>query len=989
MKPVQLRLQAFGPFATSQTVDFFRVFNGGLFLIHGRTGAGKTSLLDGLCFSLFGRPSTAEREKDLRALRSHLADNSLPTETELIFTVGEEAFRVHRIPSQQVPKKRGDGFTELKGSAELWRFHSALPTSAQAFTQEISKTENWIPVASKLESVDREIETLLGMNERQFRQVVILPQGKFREFLSSTSSERQTILERLFQTDRFSRLQSFVATHVRDLETQWKQQVQEIEAKLKSTGLASTEEIPTRLQSIMNEVGLASAKAENLRAQTTALRDHLKLKEDFESTSRRLVEIDGQLSSLEETRGAIDDDRSKFELYDLLGNYRSFNENYGRATRQLAELINRRDVAAKESNSLAATIQRLKLGLEDEAARVPRLADFKIEYQKLRELFPVLSALSKEQMSLNQERLALTDLNKDMASRKTMADKMAPAILDSLVTLEKTDVLLSSTERQEAETSNHLVAQMELAYHQAEAARIALQLKEKDPCPVCGSLEHPRPAMAGTSPKVDLGTLKKAQENHSKLRERHSTLIAQRKASLLSIYNLIESLGLKASRNSGINISKPVTDFAALAGQTERHALLLIKTRQELSSLVASHDVKFEAIAKRERELQSKLEEIAPADRDLELVIARGSEAKKQIEAREAFIAQTTNELTTFDSKLANLTGILSAKDTEIAALKLEIQGIESMRETELLSVGKTHPTVDIPNWNFTKSDRDRCQTAVREFETKQIQAKAAREEGLRRLSELTLLLPEDTRSTTVAALRTELQEVGLALQSSETLLARLRVEDENLQRISGSIDSDRKKLNKIRNESERSIRINGLLSGDRAHNRLAVPLARFVLQSRFEDVLDQANLRLGRMSRGRYLLRRPALTQNLAQSQGLSLSVEDSMTGKERHADSLSGGESFMAALSLALGLADVVQADLGGVKLDSVIIDEGFGTLDSESLDLALRTLVDLQAGGRMVGVISHVQELKSQIDQRLEVIPSPDGSRLQWEADRAAHH
>ena len=278
----------------------------------------KTSLLDGLCFSLFGRPSTSEREKDLRALRSHLADDSLLTETELIFTVGEEAFRVHRIPSQQVPKKRGEGFTELKGSAELWRFHSALPTDADLFVKEVAKTENWIPVASKLESVDREIEALLGMNERQFRQVVILPQGKFREFLSSSSAERQIILERLFQTDRFSRLQSFFASHVRELESHWKSQTQEISAKLRSTGLTSTEEIPLRLEAINNEQVTVRAKAESLRAETTMLRDHLKLKEDFETTSRRLGEIDLQLSQLESSRSLMSEKQKKVELFDRL-----------------------------------------------------------------------------------------------------------------------------------------------------------------------------------------------------------------------------------------------------------------------------------------------------------------------------------------------------------------------------------------------------------------------------------------------------------------------------------------------------------------------------------------------------------------------------------------------------------------------------------------------------------------------------------------------
>jgi exonuclease SbcC len=608
----------------------------------------------------------------------------------------------------------------------------------------------------------------------------------------------------------------------------------------------------------------------------------------------------------------------------------------------------------------------------------------------LRELFPVLNGINKEQIALNQERVILKERSQDIANRKAASEQIAPIILKSLFSLQKADTELSRSERQESESSDHQVAKKELAYHQAEAARIALRLKENDPCPVCGSLDHPRPAMTDPTLRIDLNTLKKAQEEHTKLREKHSTQTAQRKASLLSISKLIESLGLKAEPVADFVIGHfAIGDFTEVAGQTERQALQLMKARQELSSLIATHETKTDAVAAKDREIQTKLADIAASDRDLELVIARGSEAKKQIESREAFILRTTNELSEVDSKLANLTGSLSAKDTEIAALKMEIQNVDSMLKTELKSINEAHPSVDIPNWSFSKNDRDRCQTAVRDFETKLIQANAAKEECFRRLSELNLLLPEAVKSTTVVALRADLQEKTVTLQNSETLLARLGVENENLQRISGSIETDRVKLDKIRVESERSIRINGLLSGDRTHNKLAVPIARFVLQSRFEDVLDQANRRLGRMSRGRYLLRRPALTTNLAQSQGLSLSVEDSMTGKERHADSLSGGESFMAALSLALGLADVVQADLGGLKLDSVIIDEGFGTLDSESLDLALRTLVDLQAGGRMVGVISHVQELKSQIEQRLEVIPSPDGSRLQWEADRSASH
>lgn len=994
MKPVQLRLQAFGPFATSQTVDFFRVFHGGLFLIHGRTGAGKTSLLDGLCFALFGRPSTTEREKDLRALRSHLANDSLLTETELIFTVGEEAFRVHRIPSQQVPKKRGEGFTELKGSAELWRFHSTLPIDADLFPKEVAKTENWIPVASKLESVDREIEALLGMNERQFRQVVILPQGKFREFLSSSSVERQAILERLFQTDRFSRLQSFFATHVRELESQWKSQTQEILAKLKSTGLQSMDEIPLRLSAIKEERSAVSVNVENLRAETTRLRDHLKLKEDFESTSRRLSEIDLQLSQLETNRLLMDEKQRKVELYDRLAPYRSLTESLLRATENLETLKARRKIASTEAETLALKVQGLKEGLLRETAAVPALLDLKNEYLKLRELFPLLSGIAKEQATLKEERRILGDRAHELVKRKTETDRLAPAILHGHKVLLILDTLTSTAETKEIETSDRSLGEKELAYHQAEAARIALRLKKDQPCPVCGSADHPLPAKSDQSFAVDLGSLKMAQEAHAKLREATSKLKAQRQASLESIGRLISSLELKTAQHAEPPHPHSSVDFVTLATEIERNALYLMKSRQELSNLEAAIAATKEAIETKDRALLKKFEEIPPANRDLELVVARGSEAKKQIEARESFLAQTTAELSALEARLASIHGSLTAQETEISSLSIEIQRLTQERTKELASVIEKQPEFKVAKWSCTKDERDRLQSETRTFETRLIQTVAAKEESQRRVAELENLLPLKLRVandpiSNAESLKAELQTATVKLQRSETLLARLTVESEALERISSSIQSDQKKIEKIKSESERAIRINGLLSGDRNHNKLAVPLSRFVLQSRFEDVLDQANRRLGRMSRGRYLLRRPALSHNLAQSQGLNLSVEDSMSGKERHADSLSGGESFMAALSLALGLADVVQADLGGVKLDSVIIDEGFGTLDSESLDLALRTLIDLQAGGRMVGVISHVQELKSQIDQRLEVIPAPEGSRLRWEADHAPHH
>lgn len=979
---MRLRLQAFGPFANSQTVDFFRVLKGGLFLIHGRTGAGKTSLLDGLCFSLFGRPSTAEREKDLRALRSDLSDSGTPTETELIFTVGEEAFRVHRIPTQLVPKKRGEGFTELKGSAELWRFHSTLPNDEKTLNDELSKTENWIPVASKLESVDREIEALLGMNERQFRQVVILPQGKFREFLSSTSAERQTILERLFQTDRFSRLQSFFANHVRELESQWKSQSQEIEIKLKSLGLSTFDEIPLRLTKISDTQNEKKKLTDSLRSNLVSLREHLKLSEDLEVHTNRLSSLEQQTTELDSLSPSVQKEREKVALFDELSQYRTIDEQFHRGENQRLELQSRISATLKNAELAGQKVNELKSRLEKERETRPTLAELKVEYQKLRELFPILNGLQKEAQSISDERKLWESRQKDWDARTRANGKAEREITEAYGQLRHFHEINTKLENEHFLLMERKVSELELSYHQSEAARIAKRLSANVPCPVCGSTDHPHPAIADEKTAVEISTLKAQQASLAALRQSVSKKITERETSLSALHRLLESLKLASSLDDK-SAATNVTDFSAIASQAENKALELLKSRQELSTLQANLKEAFVNLQKRDQELATRIDEIPKENQSLENVVARGSSAKKEIESRELFLEKATTELSLLESQLSNLQGIQSAQGTELQALTAEVQRLSQERSNEITKVGTKHPGFDILKWSCSLEERERLQKSVREFETKVIQNQTAKQECAKRIDELKSKF-HAVGSRSSNDLKNEVEALSAELQVADAEVTRLAVEAENLDRLYKSVDSDRKRLDRLKLESERAIRINGLLSGDRTYNKLAVPLARFVLQSRFEDVLDQANRRLGRMSRGRYLLHRPALSRNLAQSQGLNLSVEDSMTGKERHADSLSGGESFMAALSLALGLADVVQSDLGGVKIDSVIIDEGFGTLDSESLDLALRTLVDLQAGGRMVGVISHVQELKSQIDLRLEVIPSPEGSSIHWEGD-----
>lgn len=981
MKPYLLRLQAFGPFSTRQEICFDEVYKGGLFLIHGRTGAGKTSLLDGLCFSLFGRPSTQEREKDLRALRSDLAPAELLTETELIFSLGNEIFKVHRIPSQHVPKKRGEGTTELKATAELWRLHVSWPNLKTERLEIIDSANNWTPVAAKQDAVDREIEALLGMNERQFRQVVILPQGKFREFLSSTSAERQTILERLFQTDRFSRFQAFLTQHHKNLEAKWKTRTDLIESRLKGAEIESIQAIPEEVQKRLLLAKELSENGETLRKQQNEQSVLVHRLENLEQSRKRLDEVKKEILNLEKDSASIQKMKEQVQAYDRLVKYVALRERLEAVAKRLSQ-------SQAQNHSLKGQLVEvekatsLKQEQQDALLRTtPSLDSLNSEYQRLRELYPAVKAIASELEAKDQESRTLTRASSETESKMQHAKGVIANGSLQHRALRKTHELLLHKENQSIEAQAIDLKALEMRYHQSQAAALAAELKAHQPCPVCGSKDHPSPAAANVH-AVSKDELETARRKNLEILESKRLDQDRRISKLKQIEKYLEPNDVsEKSENADLDLGDISSD------EFHSRSEILIKNLEsarnlyrEVASTKAAIEPRLLDLKTRTDELRHQLEKLEPTDRDLNQITRKGNELKAEIEKRSSLSESIKTELITLEKKQGELSALLKSNTNDIVAASEEHKLISSQINEELELAGfPKGPPADL----IGLKDRNQFAQSVSNYEAALALTQGAHKEALDRFSQCEKELESSPRphlEEAKASLRLLAESIGAVAAQS----AKLEVEVANLRRLETEISLEEAELRKIREESDRTIRMTALVTGDRSQNKLSVPLSRFVLQSRFDDVLDQANRRLARMSRGRYLLRRPALSRNLAQSQGLNLSVEDSITGKERHADSLSGGESFMAALSLALGLADVVQSNLGGVRLDSVLIDEGFGTLDAESLDLALRTLIDLQAGGRMVGIISHVQELKSQIDRRLEVIPDREGSRIRWESE-----
>jgi DNA repair protein SbcC/Rad50 len=964
VKPMFLRLKAFGPFAGQIEVSFDRVFDGGLFLIHGRTGSGKTSLLDGLCFSLFGRPSSEEREKDMRALRSDLASLQTMTETELVFAVGSTAYRVVRVPTQATLKKRGEGFTEHKGSAELARFEGTLAELREFIggATDLDAVEfgslRWTPLAGKVEAVDGYIERLLGMNERQFRQVVILPQGRFREFLSSSSTERQAILEKLFQTDRFSRLQNYISARANADKTRFAAASEALFAKLKHFGLEQFGEIADRKSALQEKLIESTQLRSSARVHAEALASELNQAKEFEVGRARVETLTREKVALEARRISVDMSKQKVSKARKWAPFFDLEDQH---TAAIAKTNERRQTQAATTLAAAEAVAKSQATQKKHAvlaAKKPSIEEMATERVRLREIYTTLTEIETARKRIDVERLQDAQARENAEGLKEESAQIERRQMHLLNSLFAIDEALRTREASELEKEDRKVREVELKFHLTEAVRLAASLRPGEPCPVCGSMAHPAPAHSADGPGASADDVKRVRANFEQRRLAAAELRAKRQSRLEPFVSLLRSPSSVELADLDFESA-----FNALEAGTKRLAELRASFDTQLTTFATREESRLKAL----NSLEERLGSIPLGDRSIENVKKRGVELKTEQEMREPELKNLELELNKTASELARLQGAQSALEDEISRLEVE----NLAREARLAT---TRPDGERPEERLDPAGLMKIESEIETYNEMMARNAAS-------LEEVEQLLARHKGTRLSKEIEGDLQAATLRRNELEQTVAALSQELSGLIGLEKEVGTGQDRLAQLKSDAERGSRMAALLTGDRSQNKMLVPLARFVLQSRFDDVLEQANRRLGRMSRGQFQLRRPALSRNLRDSQGLELSVEDSVAGKERHAGSLSGGESFMAALSLALGLADVVQADLGGVKLDSVLIDEGFGTLDSESLELAMRTLVDLQDGGRVVGIISHVQELKSQVAHQLEVTKSPSGSRLEW--------
>lgn len=1015
MKPLILSIQAFGPFAGREQIDFTLLGATPLFLINGPTGSGKSSILDAICFALYGQTTGAEREA--AQMRCDHADAETLTEVSLDFSLGAKQYRIRRVPLQNRPRLRGTGFTTHNTEAQLY----ALDAGA----------ESRLMVSRSVTEATEAIKQLIGLDVEQFRQVMVLPQGKFRELLLADSKQREAIFGQLFQTSIYKRIEEQLKLQANSITQAVAEQRQRIQGVLDSAQLTQETEIASELTNLQPQLSAALQAKDAAAAQQLHANQVLEQAKQVEQRFATLAQKTSQLQALQALAPAINAQQNRLQL---ALSAQAMQAGY-------AQLQQKQQALSTLNAQISAGTQAVQVATAEHSQAEQQFATAKAAHaqvdgykQQLQELQQYVervnvwrhsqqqqqACLQAQQQSEQQYQASLTlqqefgveltgietqcaQMQQDLArlpaqqhaweiSQQQLTQRQHleshSAQLQQLMTAEQQgqEVVLA---KQAAWLQRQTEArQTEWQWHNAQAALLAEQLQQDQPCPVCGSTQHPAPAQHSSSAarvsKVQVdkaraaeqAALQALQQAKEALEQAHTQVLLKQQT-LADLQQQLQELAQQpiaelAARSRALE--QAVQQLLALQqhyqSQSQRHAALknqLNELHNSLTALQAQVEADRLAVHKVQFQREELEKNLPAAYRDATYLSTAMAECQQRIE-------QCTTQLQQAES---NLEQKRSARDKALSALsvwqqqQLVLQPELAAAEQEWQQVLAQSPFSTLTAFQQAQLSTEQCAALRQEIERYSLDLAQLQGAVTQLQQDLAAQLPPDIgllqqQLTAATAQFLACDEAWRLLQERVNQLQRTQTALQALQAQSSALEAQYKVFGTL---SE--------VANGKTGNR--VSLQRFVLSVLLDDVLIQASQRLLRMSQGRYQLVRKEERTGGNSASGLNLEVEDNYTGKTRAVATLSGGESFMAALSLALGLSDVVQSYAGGIKLDTLFIDEGFGSLDAEALDLAIRTLMELQASGRMIGIISHVSELKEQMALRIDLVSSKSGSYI----------
>jgi exonuclease SbcC len=995
-------MEAFGPYAEPAEIDFDALSDEGLFLIHGSTGAGKTFLLDALSFALYGEVSG---DRNVKALKSDHADSAAVPRVSLVFSCGGARYRVERSPAYTAPKTRGEGFTDKAAQAVLFRLNGA---DAE-------------PIVSRTSEVSREVEQLVGLNAAQFRQVILLPQGQFAEVLRAKAEEREALLKTLFDTVAFERAGFWLEDQAKaarlDLaECTRAQEVLRRQAAQAWSPFAppppdapdqpdAPDGIgePSDLERLQEQIAVVVAgTAQRLQEATTALDAAQTARAEIDRRADRWdrrAAATARLTELEGKRAMVDDYRQRLRRAEQAEALRPSVEAqqtaqadclqlHQRIAAQLGRAIRARDAA----QALPAAVLQLELRalppLEALDAARNALAARQVELTALvRQAREAAEAHGAAEQARQRAAMAEATQARSSAERDTRQQQWQAASeafqgacsardrLDGLQRAaqearEQSDASAAMAagqvrERQAIAAQNRADGQLNQAHAvllelrrrqiAGMAARLAGGLTDDAPCPVCGSTQHPTPAQPSEDAVAD-AAISAAERDLS------TATTSAREAAMLVATAQGELKGLQEKAGAA------AADPAAARGAAQQAAEALNGAK----ALAAQVESLQQAIVVHERELQTLQAAIQAAATEQALQSQVAAEALRRAGSLRAGIASALGD--GVDPEVAQL-GVapLEAALKDLAACCQASSSAEARLEQAAARL--TH---ELAGSAF--ADGAAVQAALQEQSWRQrlVERIDAYDNDLiavrsllasQDLSELPEQRP-DTAAAQQAVADADAARTATVERHSEARGARAEMERLAAAYRQGAIA--------LQATQERAQCLSAV--ADRCTGRAApfISLQRWVLSAYLAEICRYANQRLELMTSGRYQLRLSDEGGRGGRHAGLGLRVLDAYTGEEREVSSLSGGETFQASLALALGVADTVQAHAGGVHLDALFIDEGFGTLDPDNLQLAMDELDRLRDGGRMIGVISHVGGLRERIRAGIAITAGEKGSR-----------
>jgi exonuclease SbcC len=986
MRLHRLEVAAFGPYVRREIVDFDVLGADGLFLLHGDTGAGKTTLLDAIAFALFGVVPGARGE--VKRLRCEQAEPDDVTEVVLELTVQGHRLRIVRNPEYQRPKRRGEGMTTQQAKASLsWTGQVPQGQSPEGVT--------------RIDEVARTVERLLGMTADQFFQVVLLPQGEFARFLRADTTEREKLLERLFGTGRFGDIERWFSDLRTERHRELEKQTQVVREWVARFAQVAKDEAPEEEQSawverVRRESAAQVAAAELTEREARKARElaEAALQERREAAERvrRVRMAHGKLAELAEFAGQrarwaaeVADAKRATGVVEAAARLDRLAGQLEEARRREAVRVRELEATGQASTDEPVTALRSEAGvLREEAGALAGLVAEAVQQRRDRlrhaELGTAAGVAAGQVIVLGEKLATVPEQVRQLRERLGAAIEAEGKLEGVCARAAELDIavrdagLIPGAERavskadaalRSAIDKHQLARQHRLDLRERRlngmAAELAAELADGSACPVCGSGEHPAPAKP-VEGSVDEVQERAAEEAEQKLDLRRQKLVTAKHEVETKLAGLVDKLGERTSETLAAESAAVRGQLAMLSELAGRQAALdaaIVSAESEVKDLTEERQDAEKAVTAAETESRALAELLR--EREQRLEVARGE--YPDVAARRTHLVAVVTALDALAEARTVRTSAREQLDEQRVVVEeaLRQNGFETVEQARAAARAEEHVVRLEQQLSAAEIDEAKAQAALAE-------------------PELSGVSPEDA-----VDVETAVEAAKEARGQAERALVAVRAATERARELAGLAEQMSVAMARLAPVEEEFAELKALADvvNGRGQNSRKMSLRSYVLAARLEEVALAATERLRTMSQGRYSFVHSDAAGARGMRGGLGIDVLDDYSGTVRPAKTLSGGESFLASLALALGLADVVAAETGGALLDTLFIDEGFGTLDAETLDIVMNILDELRAGGRVVGLVSHVEELRQRIPTRLRVRKSRSGSTLEVHA------